>query len=169
MDQNVAKNSLPDTAPRGCVQGDDRPSSDRSSSPERIERVQTTKRTTEKRGSFIPRTCFSFSQEIMTSKETIEQKSVANKSGEHQARRTRRRRESKQPQKSGEDTTPASSIFSDTTKRYLKSSGLHSERIERLLMKYLGPPQEAESTTPCPSPQIDQSKTDTDYVMHEAV
>jgi hypothetical protein len=117
----------------------------------------------------VPPTSRSFSQEIMTSKETIEQKSVANKSGEHQARRTRRRRESKQPQKSGEDTTPASSIFSDTTKRYLKSSGLHSERIERLLMKYLGPPQEAESTTPCPSPQIDQSKTDTDYVMHEAV
>lgn len=104
----------------------------------------------------------------------MEQKSVAKKSGEHQATRTRRRRAPTQSQGSGDGITPAGSIFSDTTKRYLKSSGLHSKRIERLLMKYLGPPQEAssqkKSTTPCPSPQIDQSRTETDRVMmNEAV
>ncbi len=81
----------------------------------------------------------------------------------NERRRRRRVKEPKEPDASREETVPGQSIFSENTKRYLKSSGLHSKRIERLLMKYLGPSsqeedtsgvEEKESTTPCPSPQL---------------
>lgn len=97
----------------------------------------------------------SFSKDLSTDQESP---------GEKPARRRRIRRTKPTPRvEEGSRTSdenavakPADSLFSETTKRYLKSTGLHSKRIERLLMKYLGPSQEIveqECVTPCPSPR----------------
>lgn len=76
-------------------------------------------------GSFVPRTLFDFNPEAPPSPK---KKPVVRK------KMNRPKETAVSP--AVEEKSP---IFSQTTMKYLKSSGLHSKRLENLLMKYLGP------------------------------
>lgn len=81
-----------------------------------------------KDGSFVPRTMFSFDPEPPSPPK-------------NQTKNKKKKKKIKILMQSKEEVEPQApvSIFSQTTMKYLKSSGLHSKRIENLLMKYLGP------------------------------
>lgn len=74
-------------------------------------------------GSFVPRTLFDFNIQALPSPQ---KKSIA-------------RKKTSRPKETAPAVEEKSPIFSQTTMKYLKSSGLHSKRLENLLMKYLGP------------------------------
>lgn len=80
------------------------------------------------KGSFVPRTMFNFDPPPPQSTEPKTKKATRQKQYKAEVRQ-------QEPEVASSNT----SIFSQTTMNYLKSSGLHSKRIENLLMKYLGP------------------------------
>jgi len=79
--------------------------------------------------TFVPRTIFSFDTNAGVSRDVKEGCTVAKKPKKTHECLPTGRQEEEQEEVTG---------FSPETKRYLKSAGLHSARIESLLLKYLG-------------------------------
>lgn len=101
-----------------------------SSEEEKVDRGDKTSR--KKNGSFVPRTMFDFDPAPPSPPNNHTEKKKNKK------KKARRPKEAV-PSESSVQPQAVSSIFSQTTMKYLKSSGLHSKRMENLLMKYLGP------------------------------
>jgi len=78
--------------------------------------------------TFVPRTIFSFDTNAGVSRDVKEGCNVAKKPKKAHECPPTGRQEEEQEEVTG---------FSPETKRYLKSAGLHSARIESLLLKYL--------------------------------
>jgi len=92
---------------------------------ENIKNVPHTRGKCVMEGSFVPRTMFEFTPYVPPSP----------------PKNTTRKNTTRPKEAASTPVVETSPIFSQTTMKYLKSSGLHSKRIENLLMKYLGPSQ----------------------------